>query len=128
MIWKKGGINCRGGENACINSNQKYADLRTAWKKCGTVDRCSKIFRHENGSHYNYYLRTDDDIIDSNPRLLHMDFDSTCTVEGNIHTNTIRKSYSLQISTIVIIKLKYCLIFCKNYINSRRRDYGNSIR
>ena len=92
MIWMKGGINCKGGENACINSNQAYKDLRTAWKNCGVVDKCSKIFRHENGSHYDYYLRTDDDIIDKNPRLLHMDFDPNCKVEGNIYTNKIRKS------------------------------------
>ena len=99
MIWKKGGINCKGGDNACINGNQAYTDLRTAWKKCGTVDRCSKIFRHENGSHYHYYLRTDDDIIDSNPRLLHMDFDPNCKVEGNIYTNIIRKSCFIKVLT-----------------------------
>ena len=79
MHWKKGGYHCNG---PCLNNNTHYDDLPTAWAKCKLTADCSKIFRWENGSHYKYYLRKENDTYVDDPRFLHVDFDPKCNSTG----------------------------------------------
>ena len=72
---KRGGYHCNG---PCINNNIEYHNWSLAWNKCKEVTACTRIFRWENGSHYNYYLWKDDDVFDKNKRYLYVDFDSQC--------------------------------------------------
>jgi len=72
---KRGGYHCNG---SCINNNIEYHNWSLAWNRCKELAACTRIFRWENGSHYNYYLRKVDDVFDNNKRYLHVDFDSQC--------------------------------------------------
>ena len=75
MTLKIGGYNCKG---ECINNNTAYHNWSMAWDRCGEVQLCTRIFRWENGSQYNYYLRKADDIFVNNTRFLHVDYNPKC--------------------------------------------------
>ena len=107
MILKKGGYHCNGD---CINNNTEYHDWKSAWKKCGEIDSCSRVFRWENGSHYHYYLRKKDDNHDPNPRYLYVEYDPKCRGTNFKHSAityfSLKKDIFMFISTKLLILLR----------------------
>ena len=62
-----------------------------AWDKCGEVECCTRIFRWENGSHFYYYLRKENDIFVDNYRFLHINYDEFVAPEciGKVYKNVL---------------------------------------
>ena len=56
---------------------------------CGVVELCTRIFRWENGSHYNYHLRKEDDIFEDNERFLYIDYDAAKCI-GKVYNKCAR--------------------------------------
>ena len=75
MTLQTGGYDCNG---TCINDNTGYYNWSMAWNVCKEINSCTRITRWTDGSLYYYYLRKANDIFNSNPRFLHVNFPPKC--------------------------------------------------
>lgn len=99
-ILPSGGYHCVDG---CLNGNTGYADLATAWAKCGEIAGCVRIMKYSDGK---FYLRKANDRFDPNIVLQHVDYsckELTCSAwpsggKGDLrarclHGNTLNDGY-----------------------------------